>query len=336
MDEQEATADSGASVLDRLEAKLNPPEVNAQEGQSDDATDQTQDNVETNDDGQQESQESQLTTTDLSKFLGIDESLIDVDDDGTVKLKTKIDGSEGTAKLADLLKSYQLEGHVNKKSMEVAEREKAVQQLMQQAESQAQARLQHVETLANVVAKELLKEYNNIDWNTLEISDPGQAALLRQKFQERQSQIRNVINEVEQNKAMQAQKSQEQHQQTLAAEARKLPEIIPEWKDDTTAAKEREEIRQWGLKSGFKPEELSQVAYASHVAVMRKAMLYDKLQQSKPAIENKVRTAPKLVKPGHAAMDGKAQVSKGLRQNIIKSGGKGDSVAEWLLATGKV
>jgi hypothetical protein len=335
MDEQNATPeDGGASVLDRLEAKFNPPEVTPEEGQSD-ATEQTQD-VDADEDGQQESQESQLTTTDLSKFLGIDESLIDIDDDGTVKLKTKIDGAEGTAKLQDLLKSYQLEGHVNKKSMEVAEREKAVQQYMQQAESQAQARLQHVETLANVAAQELLKEYNNIDWNTLEISDPGQAALLRQKFQERHAQIRNVISEVEQNKAMQAQKSQEQLQQTLASEARKLPEIIPEWKDESTANRELGEIRQWGLKSGFTPEELGQVVFASHFAVMRKAMLYDKLQSSKPAIENKVRTAPKLVKPGQAAIDGKTQVVKGLRQNVIKSGGKGDSVMEYLLATGKV
>lgn len=334
MDEQEATQDTGASVLDRLEAKLNAPEVSDVE--QSEATEQTQTNVDADEDGQQESQESQLTTSDLSKFLGIDESLIDVDDDGTVKLKTKIDGAEGTAKLTDLLKSYQLEGHVNKKSMEVAEREKALQQYMQQAESQAQARLKHVESLANVAARELLKDYNSIDWNTLEVQDPGQAALLRQKFQERQYQIRSVINEVEQNKTLQEQKAQEQRQSMLSAEAQKLPELIPEWKDDAIASKERGEIMQWGVKAGFTPDELSQVAIASHVAVLRKAMLYDKLQQSKPAIENKVRTAPKLVKPGQAVNDSKVQMAKGLRQNIIKSGGKGDSVAEWLLASGKV
>lgn len=337
MDQQEATQDTGASVLDRLEAKLSPPQ--GEEQNADGATDQThqsETDVDNADDGQQESDESQLSTSDLSKFLGIDESQIDLDDDGTVKLKTKIDGVEGAAKLSELIKSYQLEGHVNKKSMEVAEREKALQQYMQQAESQAQARLTHVESLANVAAQELLKDFNSINWNVLEVNDPGQAALLRQKFQERQQQIRGVIQEVEQNKRVQSQRQEEQRQNMLSEQYQKLPELIPEWKDEGIAKKERDEIKQWGVKAGFTPQELEQVNVASHVMVLRKAMLYDKLQQSKPTIENKVRTAPKLVKPGQGAIDGKAQMAKSLRQNIIKTGGKGDSIAEFLLATGKV
>jgi hypothetical protein len=64
-------------------------------------------------------------------------------------------------------------------------------------------------------------------------------------------------------------------------------------------------------------------------------MLFDKLQTSKTVIENKVRTAPKLVKPGQAEQTTQAQTAKNLRQNVIKSGGKQDSIAQYLLATGK-
>lgn len=342
MDEQNATPEGGASVLDRLEQKLSAPtapanqEENRQPQEAPEVP-QPADKppVDPDEDGQDGS-EPQLTTSDLAKVLGIDETLLDVDQDGTVTLKTKIDGAEGAAKLSDLLKSYQLEGHVNKKSMEVAEREKALQAHAQQVESQAQARLQQVEALATVAAKELYKDFNSIDWNALEQADPGQAALMRQKFQDRHAQLQNVFNEVEQNKVKQTQQSQFKFQETLKQEAEKLPTMIPEWKDQATADKERTEMRDYALKAGIPPDEVNNIAYAHHVVLLRKAMLYDKLQSSKPAIENKVRIAPKLVKPGQSEQNTQAQTARNLKQTVIKSGGKQDAIAQFLLSTGKV
>lgn len=325
-------------MLDRLEQKLSAPDApeTPETPRESAAPEADKQEVEPNDaDGHVESAESQLTTSDLAKVLGIDESLVDVDEDGTLKLKTKIDGTEGAAKLSDLLKSYQLEGHVNKKSMEVAEREKALQERAQQAESQAQARLQQVEALANVAAQELLSEYQSIDWRALEMADPGQAALMRQKFGERKAQLQGVFNTVEQNKAQQAQQTNYLREQTLKQEADKLPTLIPEWKDPVVASREREELRTWAIKAGIPAEDVNQVAFASHVMVLRKAMLYDKLQSAKPALENKVRTAPKLVKPGQAQQTTQAQTTRNLRQSVIKSGGKADAIAQFLLASGK-
>jgi hypothetical protein len=63
-------------------------------------------------------------------------------------------------------------------------------------------------------------------------------------------------------------------------------------------------------------------------------MLYDKLQESKASVENKVRTAPKLVKPGQPANDRGQQTVRNLKSQITKSGGK-QGIAEYLLATGK-
>ena len=44
------------------------------------------------------------------RSLGIDADSVDVDEDGTIKVKTKIDGTEGTAKLQDLLRSLPASG----------------------------------------------------------------------------------------------------------------------------------------------------------------------------------------------------------------------------------
>jgi hypothetical protein len=338
LEESNATPlDGDASTLaplDRIERMLSaedgPVETPELEG------DGTAENVEPDDGGVEKANEPQITTSDLAKYLGVDEAALDLDEDGTVKFKTKIDGSDGTAKLSDFLKSYQLEGHVNKRNMEIAEKEKAILSRQQEVERQFSEKLQYAEGLANIAANQLLAEYQSINWPSLEQQDPGQAALLRQKFQERQAELRGVVHNIEQNKANQHQKSVHERQQMLAQQAEKLPQVIPEWKDQAVATKERSEIREWALKQGFQAQEVDSVAMAAHVAVMRKAMLYDKLQSTKPAIENKVRLAPKLVKPGQPAQNSQEMELRNLKHAVKKSGGKNGSLAAYLIATGKV
>jgi uncharacterized protein YciW len=343
LEETNATpeTDGGASTLDRLgrylaaqDAPEPKQETQAQAQEPADSAAQTE--VEPEDDGKEPVNEPQLTTSDLAKVLGIDENVLDVDDDGTLKVKTKIDGKEGAAKLADLLKTYQLEGHVNKKSMELSEREKALQTRAQEAEQQFNQRLQYAEGLANVAAQQLMQEFQSINWQGLEQQDPGQAALLRQKFQEKQAQLRGVYHNIEQNRGQMLQKQQAAQQEFLQKEAQRLPELIPEWKDPSVANKERSEIREWAIKSGLNAQDVDSITRADLVMMLRKAMLHDKLQQSKPQIENKVRTAPKLVKPGQAVpQNSEEQKIRSLRQTISKSGGK-RGIAELLIAKGIV
>jgi hypothetical protein len=326
----------GASTqdpIDRLERLLAAED--GQENQPESQDEGSAESVEPDGDGQQ-SDEPQLTTSDLAKLLKLEDGALDLDEEGNPVFKTKVDGVEGAAKLADLLKSYQLQEHVDRRTRDAAEREKALQARAQEAEQQFTQRLQYAENLTQIAANQLLQEFQSIDWRALEQQDAGQAALLRQKYQERHAELRGVLNNIEQNKAHQQQQQAQTRQQVLQQEAQKLPQVIPEWKDEAVASKERVELRDWAIKQGISAEDLETVVYASHVAVMRKAMLYDKLQQSKPAIENKVRTAPKLVKPGQAAQNGEQSKLQSLRTAIRKSGGKGGTIEEFLLATGKV
>jgi hypothetical protein len=344
VEEQNPTpVEGGASTLDRLERYLaaqdEPDQTQAaQPEQSDNepAEGAAENTVEPDGDGEEQATEPQLSTSDLAKLLGLEEGALDLDEDGSVKLKTKVDGVEGAAKLQDLLKSYQLQEHVDRKAREAAEKEKAIQARQQEVEQQVAKRLEYAENLVNVAAQDLLREFQSIDWNHLEATDAGQAALLRQKFQERQAQLRGVMHNIEQNKAHSQQEALQKQQELLHREAARLSELIPEWKDQAVAQKERQEIRDWAVKAGFDPKELSDgFVFAHHVAVMRKAMQFDKLQQSRPAIENKVRTAPKLVKPGQAPQNTQAQQLRNLKLSVQKSGGKSDRVVEYLMATGR-
>ena len=347
MDQENPTAgDSGASITERLEAKLNAqpaPEPKADVKEPVQAAQQDQPEIEVTEkvdpakDGQEEESQPQLTTTDLAKYLGIDESALDVDDDGTIKVKTKIDGKEGAAKLADLLKSHQLSGHNENKAREVAEAHKAIETRRQEAETQVAARLEQVEALAKVAAEELTREYQSIDWQTLRQTDPGNYAALQMEYQQRGQKLQGVLNQTQQEKAQQQQQREAQRSQFLAQESEKIPTVIPEWKDKAVAERESKEIVDWMLKSGYAQQAVKSLntSTALDLATFRKAALFDKLQASKPQIENKLRLAPKLVKPGQTQPTTAEQTLRSLKQTVIKSGGKGGSVAAYLMATGK-
>jgi hypothetical protein len=332
-DTQNPTSDDGGAstldVLDRIQARLDGTDSG-----SADSNESVQDDVTTDGDGQQ-SDEPQLSTSDLAKLLKLEDGALDLDEEGNPVFKTKVDGKEGAAKLQDLLKSYQLQEHVDRKAREAADREKAIQAREQEVQQQFNQRLQYAESLTQIAANQLMQEFQSIDWNALSQTDPGRAALIRQQLMERQAQLRGVYQNIEQQRMVGMQKAQAEQAEALQREAQRLPQLIPEWKDAQVAAKEQAEIREWALKAGYEPEEIDNITRAHQVAALRKAMLADRLQASKPEIENKVRTAPKLVKPGQAVQNSQEQTLRNLRQTVVKSGGK-RGVEELLIAKGLV
>jgi hypothetical protein len=342
--ENPTAGDSGASITDRLERFLAPEP--AQNETKPEPTEQTAsaepaegaEPTEKPEGGEQtESTQPQLTTTDLAKVLGIDESALDVDGDGNISIKTKIDGKDGAAKFADLVKSYQLQGHAENKAREVAEQQKALQQRAQEVEQQFQQRLNHAEQLTTIAAQELMAEYQQYDWKALDQHpDQGAVAALKLKFQERNAKIQQAMQGINAHRGQLNQQAEAQQQERVRQEAQRLPTLIPEWKDNAIAAKESKELIEWGRSVGYTDTELKALNNSSalHVATTRKAMLYDKLQQSKAVVENKVRLAPKIVKPGQAQANSAADTDRALKQNFVKAGGKNGTLEALLIARG--
>jgi hypothetical protein len=353
MEQQNPTAgDSGASTPnpeDRIAAFLD-----AQDGGSSGESEQSGDPQNASDtdkpekDAPAKDSEPQFTTAHLAAYLGVDEADIDVDTDGQPVFKTKVDGKEGSAKFSDLRKTYQLQAHAENRTREAAQREQAAErklqeadQVIQQRHAQVEQSLQQVQQLAAIASDELGREYNAIPWAELKQADPGRAALLEVEFQKRAQRIQGVSQEIN-NRRAQAQAQAEQQreqakQQSLVTEYRRLTDLIPEWKDSAVAEKERQELLTWIDKSGIDRDGLD-LTKASQVALVRRAWKHDTLQASKPAIENKVRTAPKLVKPGQSQTqgEGSAQRVKALKQQIrtSKPGDSTKAFADFLLGTG--
>jgi hypothetical protein len=298
--------------------------------------------------------EPQITTAQLAAFLGVDEADIDVDADGTPVFRNKIDGKESTAKFADIRKSYQQQGHAENQMREAAAIKAEAQRKVQEADQAIAARhqqfqqsLQDVHNLTAVAQAELQREFNAVPWDQLRQADPAEFAARRQEFNDRNARIQAVFQNLNQRhqQAQQAQQWQWQQQQqaqseaeqaALASEAGRVTELIPEWKNDATAQKEVKEIREWALKEGYSADELNGMRKAHQVKAIRMAWQQATLREARPAVENKVRAAPKLVKPGQAPQtDGNTAMLKDLKQRSRATGGDGTkAAAAWLIAKG--
>lgn len=335
MDEK-PTGDAGASIEDRVAQLIShEPQQETQEVE----TTQEKPEVEAPEsDAQEEESGPQISLSDAAKILGVDESILDVDEDGTLKIKTKIDGQEGAAKLNDFLKSYQLQGHIDAKSRAIAEEQRRVQAERAQFEDMARAEVQRFETLVGVAQQQLMQEFAKINWDELSQSDPVDYVAKKHAFEARSAQIQGLMGQAMQYRQQLEMSQFERAKQHLTQEASRLPTLIPEWADAKTASTEKGQLAEWLLSIGASPNAVNSLYDAGIVAALRKAMFAAKVEPKVAAVEKKVRAAPKLVKPGQSvdANQRAAEGLRGLHEKIRKSGGKGDSVAEWLIASGKV
>ena len=213
------------------------------------------------------------------------------------KFRVKAAGEEREVTLDELIKSYQLGTDYTKKSQAVAEERKAVEAERQRIEEAKYLRDQYAERLQ--VIEQMLNqqpEAENLDY--LKENDPIGYAVKVAELSQREKQLAQVQAERQRIAQQQEQERQEQLSHVIQAEARKLAEVIPDYADPKKGEAMRRELREFGLKVGFSDQELAGVYDSRAVVTLWKAMQYDKLQSSKPAITKKVNEAPKVMKSG--------------------------------------
>jgi len=114
----------------------------------------------------------------------------------------------------------------------------------------------------------------------------------------------------------------------LEQEAQLLVEAIPEWKNADTAKSEKAALIEFGLKEGFKEEDLKGVADHRVVKLLRKAMLYDRIAAKQATIKPKPPTVQqaKVIAPGNPK-SAKVSTSEVVRakQRLAKTGNVRDA-----------
>jgi hypothetical protein len=252
-----------------------------------------------------------------------DEEVVEEEQTFTVKAA----GEEKEVTLNELKKSYQLGSDYTKKTQEVAEQRKVIEQEAKAIIEARKVRDDYAQKLQAV--EQFLTGTNDSpeDLTAMKENDPIGYAVKVAEMTEKKEQLQTVQSERQRLAQEQNAVRADEMQKFVANEAQKLAESLPEFSDKTKGEQIRNDIRSYGKKVGFTDDELSQVYDSRHVLVLHKAAQWDKLQASKSGVKKKVAKAPKTLKGGAKVKQTVTDRTKKQMQRLQQTGSARDAAA---------
>ena len=249
----------------------------------------------------------------------------EVEEEQTFTIKAA--GEEKEVTLNELKKSYQLGSDYTKKTQEVAEQRKVIEQEAKAIIEARQVR-DNYQTKLQAIEQFLIGQNDNpAELTAMKENDPVGYAVKVAEMTEKKEQLQTV--QAERMRIAQEQKMQNdaQMQKFVEQESQKLAESLPEFSDKTKGEHIRNDIRSYGKKIGFTDQELSQVYDSRHVLVLHKAAQYDKLIAGKAGVKKKVAKAPKTVKSGAKVKQNVTDIKRKQLKKLQQTGSARDAAA---------
>jgi len=252
-----------------------------------------------------------------------DEEVVEEEQTFTVKAA----GEEKEVTLDELKKSYQLGSDYTKKTQEVAEQRKVIDQEAKAIIEARKVRDDYAQRLQAVEQFLVGSNDNPEDLAAMKENDPIGYAVKVAEMTEKKDQLQQV--NAERQRIAQEQESDRSAnmQKYVEGEAQKLTQSLPEFSDKAKGEQIRNEIRNYGKKVGFTDDELSQVYDSRHVLVLHKAAQYDKLMAGKAGVKKKVANAPKTMKGGAKVKQTVTDRTKKQHKRLLQTGDARDAAA---------
>ena len=232
-----------------------------------------------------------------------------------------INGEEHTIPLDELLKGYSRHSDYTRKTQELSEQRKGMEQHYNQWGAEIQQiqaeRQQYVNALQNVVENSMgaLDQFGTVDWESLKNENPLEYITKRDEFRDTQERVRQVQFEQQQTHQAYQQESQRNHKRVLNEEHGKLVNALPEWKEAESRQKLGSEIKAYAISQGYSQEEIKSLVDHRSLLVLNKAMKFDKAS-SPDVVQKKVKNKPRVIRAGSPRT--KSDVGKQKRTTKMK------------------
>ena len=290
-------------------------------------TDEEREQLDEVEEPEEEAEESEEPEGDDEEPTEDEEVEVEEDSEEQPKsLKLKINGEELEKPLDEVIALAQQGLDYTKKTQEVAEQRKALEEYAQTVKVQEEVFMQQVQ-LQNALIGDVaeltavdkqLAQFNDVNWQELSDNDFVEAQKLFFTFNQLQQKRSTLATELEA-KAQQVQQNQAKRMQEQIERGKEiLAKEIPNWSRETT-----QELITIGKDYGFTDDELGTIIDPRHVKVLHDAMQWRKLQKNS-VVKNKVSQAKPVVKPG--AKDTKQEATSAKRQvrDALRKTGKSD------------
>jgi hypothetical protein len=236
----------------------------------------------------------------------------------------KINGKTQKVTLKEAIDGYQRQADYQGKTQALAEQRKAVESERRQTEEYRNYYAQQLQVMDQQLQQILPQEPN---WEQLHRDDPINFPFIEKQW--RDLKERAAYTQAEQARISAIASQEEQAQlRHLVDEGRKfIVEQMPEWKDESKWNAARGQLREYGQKIGYSPEELAQAYDPRAILVLEKARRYDALQANQPKPQQ-AANGPKPLKAGNVASSPRqsTDIAK-VKQRLKSSGSVNDAAA---------
>lgn len=231
--------------------------------------------------------------------------------------RVTVDGSEIEVTQDELINGYSRQQDYTRKTQELANQRKTIEQ---QAQELQQRDAIYAELLPKMEAQLKGELVNEPDWNTLYDDDPIAYVREKQLWDEKVRKLESVNAEQQRLQEENLVQQQQQIEQLVQYSQQKLLEIIPEWKTQEVAQKEKAAIRDYAVNElGYSEQEIAQVYDYRALLGLRNAWLNSKTV--KATKKKPTQKAPaRVARPGTTTRKKSVAPAKRAKQVLAKSG----------------
>jgi len=320
---------------------LEPEEEKPQAEDSAPAEDVEESNEETQDESSEEVSELDESTeeeeeSDDEVEESEEEESDDVEDEERLYAVT-IDGEQHEVSLDELRKGYSRQSDYTRKTQELAEQRKQIEQYAQVVESEIhqtqQFRQQYIDA-ANLIIQRQYGKINdlmrNTDWERLKVEDREEYLTKKSELSDLQAEMQRDQYDLEQAQQQSMQEQHAQMEQVVAQEQQKLVEIIPQWRDEKFRINAAKQISEFAISQGFTQDEINQLADHRSLIVLMQAKAYNDLMNAQQTTkQKKVAKKAKMASSGTGVNKKKEtqKVKRTAQMKRLKQSGKPEDAA---------
>jgi hypothetical protein len=231
----------------------------------------------------------------LAQELGLEADKLTLSEDGEILINLKVNGKTEQIDLKEAISGTQFHKANDEKARVLAEDRKSFESERAQVAQEYSQQLQQIRGLGELLQSKLTQEFQNIDWDRLRVTDPGEWTAKQREFEIRNQELQQagqmLGQQMQIEKGRESQQEAQWRQQTLQSERAQMIENNPSWHDEERMKGDLSKIIDYARSNGFADDELSDVIHSRHVEVLKKAWLYD---QGKTVASKKVKKAPSV------------------------------------------
>ena len=319
------TDKSVKGAADKILGLLNPQPEAQQEPKQDEGQSAPENNVEpsvepveeqvTSQESQSQSEEAPVEVNATENLEETEETASEVEVEKPNLHQVKVQGQEMEVTLDELKAGYSRDSDYRQKTHSLSLEKKQFDEERNVLRQQYDMKLRELNEAIASAESLNRQQLDPAELQKLYEEDPSQAAKIDFQFRQQNEKINQA-------KAKARQAAQAQYNQYLAEQRRLAQERIPEFSDPNKSDNFKSGIKTTLKSYGFSDQEIGSLADHRMLMVIKDAMAYRGLRNSKPIVQKKVAKAPKVIKPGVVKTDNSKRSEVRNRISKLKKSGR--------------